>query len=294
VNQQLPKTNNIRLDQFLAAQLNISRVIAQKMIKLGTATVNGKPAKAALIIQTADTITITEPPPIKTSQITAQKMDIDLLYEDKDILIVNKQVGLVVHPVNDQQKDTLVNALLAYSPTLAKSDDHLRPGIVHRLDKDTEGLMIIAKTNIAFEDLKKQFKDRKIHKKYYGVIKGAPPQDDYVVEKAIARQSNNRKKMKVVRDGHPKAKPAKTLIKIIKRFGTKSFADITPVTGRTHQIRVHLAHIGFPVLGETMYAKKNAKGSGHLLQAYYLSFYHPTKKVKMSFKLPLSPRLNIS
>ena len=216
-------------------------------------------------------------------------MPLDLLYEDRDILVLNKPAGLVVHP--GQPTGTLVHELLDYTNDLANSGQPDRPGIVHRLDKDTEGLMVIAKSLTAYDSLLKQFMHRQVGKKYYAVVKGVPKQPERVIDSPIGRHSTQRTKMTTNANAAAHVKPAETHYKLLKNFNTKSLLEVTPVTGRTHQIRVHLAKIGHPVLGDPDYSPKKTFGKGQLLQAFYLSFKHPSKDLRFTFQLPISDRL---
>ncbi len=212
---------------------------------------------------------------------------IKFIYEDADILIINKPIGWVVHPGTKNETETLVDWLKTYTE-LAQTDQPERPGIVHRLDKDTEGLMIVAKTMPAYSGLIDQFINKKIEKKYYAMVRGNPLNDDKRIDQPIGRSRTNRIKQIV---GGDHAKPATTLLHVLRRYQTKTLLELTPITGRTHQLRVHLAHIGHPVMGDILYGPKTKLTSGQLLQAYSLKFAHPISQQIIQVTLPLSSRL---
>jgi 23S rRNA pseudouridine1911/1915/1917 synthase len=283
-----PKTR-IRLDKHLASLLDVSRKTIQKWIKSKQVLVNELPAKSSQIIGEPDKVVVTASMEIKEQTLSPENHTLEYLYEDQHILMINKPVGLVVHP--GDMTGTLVNALLAYPGTLSTIGDPLRPGIVHRLDKDTEGLMVIAKSDKAHESLMSQFKKRSIIKKYFAVIQGEPKLDSFEISAPISRHPKNRVKMAVSRDKANPGKEAITHVKVLHRNNSTSLVQIQPQTGRTHQIRVHLAHRGYPIIGDTLYHKENAKKSGQLLQAFFLSFEHPDTGQRLAFKLPLSERL---
>jgi len=210
---------------------------------------------------------------------------LDLLYEDDDVLVLNKPEGVLVHlGAGAKPEETLVDALNAYFPAIAAvGEDESRPGIVHRLDRDTEGLLVVAKTQKSFELLKAQFQDRTIKKRYYAIVYGNPPREYWEVDAPIGRHPKKRHLFWVV----PTGKPALTKIQVVKRYGTTTLLDVEILTGRTHQIRVHLAHSRFPVLGDPSYGPHGHKG-GQKLQAYSLSFVHPTSGIRMTFSLPIA------
>ena len=209
---------------------------------------------------------------------------LDLLYEDQDILVLNKPKGLLVHPGSGTgDEPTLVDALRTYYPNISTvgDDPSTRPGIVHRLDRDTEGVLVVAKTQHSFESLKNQFQNRNVHKRYYAIVHGKPVKDFWEIELPIGRHPKKRHLFRVT----PEGKHALTRVWVVKRFGTTTLLDVEILTGRTHQIRVHLAHATFPVVGDPSYGK-NAHLTGQKLQAYSLSFEHPTTGTHLTFKLP--------
>ncbi|MFC1752620.1 RluA family pseudouridine synthase [Thermoproteota archaeon] len=225
---------------------------------------------------------------------------LNILYEDDDIIIINKPAGLTVHKGAATTGTLLTDTLKAHKRHLSDIGGEDRPGIVHRLDRDTEGLMIIAKTNAAHIHLAEQFKSRTIIKKYYAMIKGDPKNDYFIIDKPIGRHPKIRIKRTVVSETSPQAKTAHTEVRVMKRFGTKTLVEVTPKTGRTHQIRVHLAYAGYPVLGDPYYSGKKKEKQlkiqqklgkdlkGQQLQAFYLKFQHPRTGKWLEFKQPLS------
>jgi 23S rRNA pseudouridine1911/1915/1917 synthase len=217
-----------------------------------------------------------------------------LLYEDTDLLVLNKPVGLSVHPTKLEAQHTLANYLVHYCPEIALVGDHpVRPGIVHRLDKNTEGLMVICKTQTAFEAIKSQFQEKSITKKYIALAQGNILSDHMTIQNHMEATKNKDKKMKVVSQATEKSKEAISHLQVIKRFGTQTLIEVTPKTGRTHQIRVHLAYIGHPIIGDTMYNPAYARKPQAIqkLQAIELGFTHPTKAKRLHFKIPISERL---
>ena len=281
-----PTEKNVRLDHYLSTQLPQSRQSLKALIKTKNITVNTLPSKPSYLLQSGDTIEITLPEPAAPS-LSLPPLVLDLIFEDPDLLILNKPAGLIVH-AGSHSAPTVVDYLRASGLTLTTVGDPQRPGIVHRLDKNTEGLMVIAKTNIAATSLLAQFKDRQVLKKYYGMIKGNFIHPYKRFQNPIGRHPSERHKQWVCNDG----KEAITDVHILKRFNTKTLLDIQIKTGRTHQIRVHLAYAGYPILGDPEYGETPNK-NGQQLQAYLLSFRHPTTQQQLTFKLPLSTRFGV-
>ncbi len=216
---------------------------------------------------------------------------LDLLYEDNNIIVLNKPIQLSVHPTQMTVQRTLANILMHYCPSIGTIGDHpIRPGIVHRLDKNTQGLMVVCKTQAAFEAIKKQFKEKTITKKYLAMAQGNIKSDQMTIKNDIEATQKSTKKMKVVSAPTEKSKEAISHIQVIKRYGTQTLIEVTPETGRTHQIRVHLAYIGHPIIGDTMYNPAYARKPDaiHKLQAIELGFNHPISGQRMTFKLPKS------
>ena len=216
-----------------------------------------------------------------------------LLYEDQDLLVVNKPAGLLTHPPLTQKKTpSLTEELKNYCKTLSTLGGEERPGIVHRLDRDTEGLLVIAKSNEIHQALKEQFQNKTIEKHYYATVKGNIMDDEFTINLPIVRHPRHRVSFMISKTD-PKRRDAISHVTVVKRFGTKTLVDIQPLTGRTHQIRVHLAHFGHPLIGDPVYGK-TPNTTGQLLQAYSLQFTHPKKNIAMKFTLPISKRFGIN
>ena len=278
---------NQRLDMYIASlDLDLSRSMAQKMIENGQVLVNDKLAKTSYKTKLNDKIQVIIKEPKDTS-IKAQNIPLDIIYEDDDILVINKAKGMVVHPGNGNPDGTLVNAVLNHCKgSLSGIGGEIRPGIVHRLDKDTSGLITIAKNDKAHINLSKQIQDRKVKKIYTALVKGVIPEDTATINMPIGRSNIDRKKMAVRKDG----KEAITHIKVIKRYNKYTLISVKIDTGRTHQIRVHMAEIGHPVVGDMVYSNgKNEFGvEGQMLHAKSLDFKHPItgKEMHVEAELP--------
>lgn len=285
---------NQRLDKFLSEKLpNLTRTYIQKLIKNGDILVNNKKVNAHYKTKIDDKVQINIPKPKKT-QAKPEKIPLDIIHEDKNILVINKPAGLVVHPAPSGHKTgTLVNAILHHCKDLSGISGELRPGIVHRLDKNTSGLLIIAKNDKAHQDLSNQIKNRKVKKIYWALIKGKISPKEGSIEAPIGRSAKNRKKMDI--KWSKKGKYALTHYKVLKEFADCSLLEIQIITGRTHQIRVHLSAINHPIIGDTEYgnpkinkifAEKGLKRQ--FLHAKELSFKKPGtgKKVTFSSELP--------
>ncbi len=273
----------VRLDIFLTNKLSYSRSYIKTIIDAGDCLVNGKSVKAGTILKVGDKISINIKPP-KQIDAGAEDIPLDIVYEDDSLLVINKQVGLVVHPCNTTKEHTLVNALMYHIKNLSSINGVLRPGIVHRLDKDTGGLMVVAKTDEAHKKLSAQLKDKTLNRQYKALIKGRI-KEDFVVEGNLARNPKNRQQMSIQREG----KYSKTIFTIDKVYSHYTLLNCQLTTGRTHQIRAHLKHINHPIVGDTLYGgvDKQIKTQGQLLFAYKLEFVHPTTNKKMSFTAPL-------
>lgn len=275
-----------RLDSYISDNMDkISRSFAQKLIENQQVTINGKNEKASYKVCAGDNIQV-DVPEAQVTKLKAQDIPVDVVYEDKDIIVVNKPKGMVVHPANGNPDGTLVNAILAMcKDSLSGIGGEIRPGIVHRLDKDTSGLLIIAKNNEAHVKMSKQIQDRLVTKKYIALIRGVVKDDEATIDMPIARSKVDRKKMAVDKDG----KQAVTHFKVIKRYRGYTLLEIKIDTGRTHQIRVHMAKIGYPVVGDMVYSNgKNEFGiEGQMLHAKSLEFSHPITGKKMHLEAPL-------
>ena len=280
----------IRLDSYISSkQEEMSRSTIQRLIEEGKITVNDRKEKASYKVQNEDLITIEIEKP-KEVQIEAQNIPLDIIYEDEHILVVNKQKGLVVHPANGNWDGTLVNAIMAYcKDSLSGIGGELRPGIVHRIDKDTSGLLIIAKNDKAHTKMSQQIKNREVKKTYIALVRGIIPENEATINMPIGRSTKDRKKMAVVKEG----KEAITHFKVINRYttqkGSYTLLEVKIDTGRTHQIRVHLSQIGHPIIGDMTYSNgKNEFGvEGQCLHAKSLEFKHPITGKHMKLEAPL-------
>lgn len=284
--QILVEEEGIRIDRYLAKQKpELSRSMIQKLIEDHAILVNQKPVRTSYQIRKQDQITI-QIPEVKESNMKAQDIPIDIIYEDQDILVVNKPKGMVVHPANGNPDGTLVNAIMAKCKDgLSGIGGELRPGIVHRLDKDTSGLLIVAKNDQAHIKMSEQIKNREVKKIYIALVKGIVKENEATIQMPIGRSQQDRKKMAVRKDG----KEAVTHFKVLKRYLQNTLLELKIDTGRTHQIRVHMAQIGHPVVGDMVYSKgKNEFGvEGQMLHAKRLEFMHPITGKKLILEAPL-------
>lgn len=280
----------IRLDAYISKEIeDLSRSMIQKLLEEDKINVNGKIEKPSYKVQEGDIIEVSIEEP-KEVKIEAQDIPLDIIYEDNDILVVNKQKGLVVHPANGNPDGTLVNAIMAHcKDSLSGIGGELRPGIVHRLDKDTSGLLIIAKNDKAHIQVSEQIKNREVKKTYIALVRGTIAEDEATINMPIGRSIKDRKKMAVTKNG----KEAVTHFKVLNRYttnkGSYTLLEIKIDTGRTHQIRVHMAEIGHPVIGDSVYSNgKNEFGvEGQCLHAKRLEFVHPITGKKMKLEAPL-------
>lgn len=280
----------IRIDTFLVRQLppGFSRTFLKRLILEGFVLVNNRMIKPHYCLKQADYINVKIPQESKFL-IEPQDLPLEVIYEDKDLLVVNKSSGLVTHPAAGNFSHTLVNALLFHCRELS-SINELRPGIVHRLDKDTSGVMVVAKNNRVHLDLVRQFQDHSIRRKYIALVSGRVERSLGLIELPIARDIHDRKKMAV---RFLRSRPAQTKYEVLKRFSGFSLIELTPATGRTHQLRVHLRFIGHPILGDKIYGKNTKINISRLaLHAKTLGFIHPIKKVFMEFSSPLPGEFN--
>lgn len=275
-----------RLDAYLSLKNEkISRTMVQKLIEEGNILVNGKNPKASYKVSEGDKITLEEIEP-KEISLKAQDIAVDIIYEDKDIIVVNKPKGLVVHPANGNPDGTLVNAIMAICKgSLSGIGGEIRPGIVHRLDKDTSGILIIAKNDEAHINLSEQIKNREVKKTYIALVRGFVKENEATINMPIGRSPKDRKKMAVVKNG----KNAITHIKVLERFNNYTLLQVNIETGRTHQIRVHLSEIGYPIVGDYTYSNgKNEFGIvGQCLHAKSLKFRHPITNEEMYLEAEL-------
>lgn len=285
--------NPNRLDKFLVEQLPaFSRTQLQNLIRDGAVSVNGIQArKTGQMLEGEGAITVHLPVP-QNSELVPEAITLDLVYEDHNLMIINKPAGMVVHPAVGHATGTLVHAALAHSPELRELADNQRPGIVHRLDKNTSGLIIIAKNAPTHEWLQDQFRSRKVHKTYHALVDGHPPTPDGRIETPIGRSATSRKQMAVVTP--QKGRNAVTEYHTIDRFIRHSFLEVHPITGRMHQIRIHLAFIGCPVVGDTVYGlrKPSLPLKRFFLHATRLSITLPGKTEPSTFIAELPAELS--
>jgi 23S rRNA pseudouridine1911/1915/1917 synthase len=277
----------IRLDKYVCHQLaELSRTRIQKLIADGYITVNDQVVKAGLKLNIGDRLKVIIPP-TPPSQLVPEAMPLNIIYEDDDLLAIDKPAGLTVHPAPGHPAHTLVNAILARFPHLADISDSLRPGIVHRLDRDTSGVMVVAKNSLTQADLAEQFKARSVVKAYLVLVKGRLTPENGIIEAPIGRDPRNRKRMAVVTGG----REARTEYRVIRYIDDYTLLEVMPETGRTHQIRVHLSAIGFPVVGDKVYGVKSAYLSRQFIHASRLGFKLPSTGEYMEFKSELPPDL---
>lgn len=269
-----------RIDSFLSGKTDFTRTRIQQLIKDRNITVNGKPTKSSYKIEENDEIAI-EVPEVETTEIKPENIKIDIVYEDSDIAVINKQAGLVVHPAHGHYSGTLVNAILYHIKDLSGINGEIRPGIVHRLDKDTSGLIVIAKNDKVHAALTEMFQEKKIRKTYLAILKGKLNKSEGKIVTQIGRDKNDRKKMTVI-DDVAKGKNAITNYKVVSQNNLFTLVKVNIETGRTHQIRVHMRHLGYPILGDSVYGRKDNE-KRQMLHAYKLEFLHPVTGHQMEF-----------
>ncbi len=276
-----------RLDVFISQrQPQLSRTYAQKLISQGYISVNGTAAKPGLKLESGDVVSISMPPP-EADRIVAEDIPLDIVYQDKDLLVIDKPAGMIVHPAPGNPRHTLANAVLPYFLELPTSGDAKRPGIVHRLDKDTSGLIIVAKNRPALNNLAAQFKSHSVLKVYLVLVKGKLSPLNGFIEAPIGRHPNHRQRMAVVYKG----REARTEYKVVKHINSYSLLEVRLETGRTHQIRVHLAAIGYPVVGDATYGVKSALLARQFVHAHRLGFKLPSGGAYKEFTSELPPDL---
>ena len=277
---------NKRIDAYISSKIeDMSRVAVQRLILNGKILVNDKETKASYKVQINDNIKIEEEKPIETT-LVAEDIPLEIIYEDNDIIVINKPKGMVVHPANGNPNGTLVNAVMAIcKDSLSGIGGEIRPGIVHRLDKDTSGIIVVAKNDKAHINLSEQIKNHEVKKTYIALVKGIVKENNATINMPIARSEKDRKKMAV----NKKGKEAITHFKVIKRYDKYTLLEINIETGRTHQIRVHLSQIGYPIVGDQVYSKGKNEWNikGQCLHAKSLEFLHPITKKKMYLEAKL-------
>ena len=279
--------DSARLDRFLAERkTGLSRSRLHSLIAEGMVSLNGTPARPAQKVRSGDRVILTVPPNRETD-LTPQPIPLTVVYQDAEFIVIDKPAGLSVHPGPGHPDGTLVNALLSRCPDIQGIGGVTRPGIVHRLDKDTSGLMVVAKTERAHQDLSWQIKDRRVQKGYLALAVGVPDPSEGVIDAPIARDPRHRKRMAVVIGG----RESRTRYRMAERFASYSLLELGLETGRTHQIRVHLAYLGYPLLGDGVYGKRSPRLERHFLHANRLGFRHPVSGEAMSFQSDLPPEL---
>ncbi|MBQ2732961.1 MAG: RluA family pseudouridine synthase [Clostridia bacterium] len=281
----------MRLDVFLASAAQISRSAAEKHITAGLALLNGKPATKKSVVNAGDEISYNEPEPVECKAV-AQDIPLDVVYEDGDMIVINKPVGMVVHPAAGNPDGTLVNALLAHcGNSLSGVGGELRPGIVHRIDKDTSGLIAVAKNDAAHIALSAQLKDKTMSRVYFAIVRGNIKDENGRIDKPIGRSLKDRKKMAIVPDG----REAATRYYVVERYEGWTLLRLELETGRTHQIRVHMASVGHSLMGDAVYSSANSPFEnkhkalipGQMLHAAELRLVHPKTGENMSFSAEL-------
>jgi 23S rRNA pseudouridine1911/1915/1917 synthase len=275
-----------RIDIYLNEKMeNMSRSQIQKLIDQESITVNGKKIKSNYKLRTKDKISVSIPEPVML-EITPEDIDIEIIYEDEDLAVVNKPQGMVVHPAAGNYSGTLVNALLARCSNLSGINGVIRPGIVHRIDKDTSGVLVIAKNDIAHRSLAEQIKEHSVKRVYKALVEGVIKNDHGIIDMPIGRHPIERKKMAIITKN---GRHAITHFKVLERFKENTLIEARLETGRTHQIRVHMAHIGHPLVGDPVYGykKQKYKLNGQALHAQMLGFIHPTTGEYVEFSSPL-------
>jgi 23S rRNA pseudouridine1911/1915/1917 synthase len=281
-----------RIDQFLAQSVpSLSRSRLQKLIREGEIQLNAKKIRSSTAVQPGDVITIHLPVAVENDALQPEKISLDVIHEDAEFVVINKPAGMVIHPAPGQEHGTLVHALLDRYPALVtlNQDNPGRPGIVHRLDQDTSGLVVVARTTFALDQLQQQFKNRTVQKTYLALVFGQPPAPSGVIDVPLGRDPKYRQRMSPKTDG----KSARTHYRLRQYFGLYSLLEVDLETGRTHQIRVHLAWLKVPVVGDTVYGrKKNSLGlSRQFLHAWRLGFNHPRTEQPLQFEAPLDEGL---
>lgn len=281
----IAETEASRIDAYLAANTDLTRSKIQKLIKDGAVALNGKACKASSAVCAGDSIRILVPEMDGDRLPEPENIPLDVVYEDDDLAVINKPKGMVVHPAPGNPSGTLVNALLYRFQTLSGAGGEIRPGIVHRIDRMTSGLLVVAKNDFAHEALARQFAEHTAHREYLCLVHGNLKEDSGTVDAPIGRHKIDRKRMAVTEDG----RRAVTHWHVLERFGTETILDVRLETGRTHQIRVHMAYIKHPILGDEVYGSPAPKLglNGQALHGYRLTFSHPRTGETMSFTAPL-------
>jgi len=279
-----------RLDKVISAGVpDLSRAMTQRLIKTGEVMVNGRPSKPSYRVEMGDEILVRVPAEMP-EPVLPEDIPLVIIYEDDALLVVNKPAGMVVHPALGHPSGTLVNAVLAHCPQVAEVGGLDRAGIVHRLDKDTSGLILVAKDEATRAALQRQFKRRQVVKTYLALVEGPMYPREGIIEAPVGRDKRQRKKMAVVRSG----RQARTMYRAVEYFDDHTLLEVRPHTGRTHQVRVHLAWLGYPVVGDAVYGHRRQPllQRRHFLHAARLHLTHPATGEEMEFEAPLPPELS--
>ena len=272
----------VRIDKALLGKVDFSRTRLQQLIDAGLVTVNDEVVKSNYKLRLNDEIEI-EMPENEEYKVEPIKMDLDIRYEDEDVIVINKPRGLIVHPTSTTSEPTLVNGVLYHCHDLSGINGVNRPGVVHRIDKDTTGLIIMAKNDRAHLFLSQQLADKTMNRKYYALVNGVIPHDNGTIDAPIGRDPKDRQKMAVT---DKNGKDAVTKFFVLERFRKHTLIECHLMTGRTHQIRVHMSCIGYPIVNDPKYAPRKMKGNGQLLHAFELTFIHPTTLKRMTITCP--------
>jgi 23S rRNA pseudouridine1911/1915/1917 synthase len=304
-----PGESGRRLDAFIAGRgIGLTRSQAERLARDGLVLIGGRPAAPGRRLAAGETVLVSVPP-VGSTELRPESIPLEILFEDEDVIVINKPRGLVVHPGAGRSSGTLVHALLAHTRALAAGSAPHRPGIVHRLDRDTSGLLLVAKTDVAYADLTRQVKSRGMERRYLALVWGDVREDRIVVDVPIGRHQRDRKRMAAVAqpaEGRS-LRPAYTDVAVIERYGPMTLVEAKLGTGRTHQVRVHLAHIGHPVVGDPVYGLRQARRhkaalgreslqlveqlGGQALHAHSLRFAHPRTSQLVSFAAPMPPEM---
>ncbi len=281
---------NIRIDRYLSSHSDLSRSFIQKLSEEGKITVNGKAVKSSYKVSLNDEISV-EVPEMENLETKPENIPLDILYEDSDLIVINKPKGMIVHPASGIYTGTLVNALLYHCKDLSGINGVLRPGIVHRIDKDTTGCIIACKNDFTHVEIAKQLETKTCHREYRAIVMGNIVHDNGMIDAPIGRDPRDRQKMTVTDKG---SRDARTHFQVLERFGKSTYVECALETGRTHQIRVHMKYINHPVMGDEKYGKKCSymNTNGQVLHAYKITFVHPRTQKEMTIEAPLPDYFN--
>ncbi len=282
--------DGIRIDRYLSTHSELSRSFIQKLSEEGKILVNGKQAKSSYKVSTNEEIFV-EVPEMENLETKPENIPLDILYEDSDLIVINKPKGMVVHPASGVYTGTLVNALLYHCKDLSGINGVLRPGIVHRIDKDTTGCIIACKNDFTHVEIAKQLETKTCHREYRAIVMGNIVHDNGMIDAPIGRDPRDRQKMTVTDKG---SRDARTHFQVLERFGKSTYVECALETGRTHQIRVHMKYINHPVMGDEKYGKKcpYMNTNGQVLHAYKITFVHPRTQKEMTIEAPLPDYFN--